>query len=250
LYGYDSVALGFPGSGASSLDGQVVGGIATKAFYMGLFGLNPSATNFSTYNNPVQSYMSSLKSQNQIPSLSYGYTAGSQYRFNKVFGSLTLGGYDSSLFEPNNLTVQFSGQSNFDLTVNVNTITMSSNGGNRTLSSNSFPAFVDSTVPYLYLPVEVCQKFEEAFGITYDNNTDLYLVNDTLHDHLLAQSANVVLTLTNITAEVMVDIALPYQAFDLIAEFPLIQNSSRYFPLKRAANNSQTTLGRTFLQEA
>src|ERR1019366_4883174 len=35
------------------------------------------------------------------------------------------------------------------------------------------------------------------------------------------------------------------------AKWPLVtKNSSRYFPLKRAANDSQTTLGRAFLQEA
>ena len=101
LYGYDTVALSYPGSNTPSLNQQVVGGIATKDFYMGLFGLNPAASNFSTYNDPQQSYMSSLKSQNLIPSLSYGYTAGNTYRFNGALGSLTIGGFDASLFEPN-----------------------------------------------------------------------------------------------------------------------------------------------------
>jgi len=43
---------------------------------------------------------------------------------------------------------------------------------------------------------------------------------------------------------------LPYAAFDLVADYPLVIDSSRYFPLMRAANESQYTLGRTFLQEA
>ncbi|KAL9030785.1 MAG: hypothetical protein Q9180_006874, partial [Flavoplaca navasiana] len=45
-------------------------------------------------------------------------------------------------------------------------------------------------------------------------------------------------------------IELPYAAFDLIAERPLMKNATRYFPLMRAADESQYTLGRTFLQEA
>jgi hypothetical protein len=250
LYGNDSIALGLPGDGTPSLAGQNVGGIAAKEFFMGSFGLNPAATNFSTFNNPVQSYMSSLRAQNQIPSLSYGYTAGNQYHGNGVLGSLTLGGYDANLFEPNNLTLVLDAQSEFDLTINIDKITMSSRNGNTPLSSASFPAFVDTTLPYLYLPIEVCTAFEEAFGIVYDNASGLYLVNDTLHSQLLAQSANVTFSLTNTTGNTIVDIILPYRAFDLIAEWPLVENTSRYFPLKRAANDTQTTLGRAFLQEA
>jgi hypothetical protein len=47
-----------------------------------------------------------------------------------------------------------------------------------------------------------------------------------------------------------VDIVLPYAAFDLEASYPLVRHPTRYFPLKRAANDSQYTLGRAFLQEA
>lgn len=250
LYGNDTLTLGLPGNVAPSLVGQNVGGIASKELFMGSFGLNPAATNFSTFNNPVESYMSTLKTQSQIPSLSYGYTAGNQYRGNGVLASLTLGGYDASLFEPNDLTIDFDQQGASDLTVNINTITVSSRNGHTTLSSNSFPAFIDSTIPYLYLPIEVCTAFEAAFGITYDNSSGLYLVNDTLHAQLLEQNANVTFALTNMTGNTIIDIVLPYQAFDLAVEWPLVETTSRYFPLKRAANNSQTTLGRAFLQEA
>lgn len=245
LYGYDNVSLG---DSLPSLSAQIVGGITTKEFFLGLLGVNPAATNFPDNPNPMPSYLSSLKAQNLIPSLSYAYTAGNQYRFQNAWGSLTLGGVDASLIEPNDLTVAFG--PNSELTIDVNTITMSSKSGNSTLASESFPASIDSTVPYLYLPVEVCQQFEEAFGIVYDSPSDLYLVNDTLHTQLLSESASVTFTLTNSTSKVMVDIVLPYQAFDLTAKWPLVDNDTRYFPLKRATNNSQTTLGRSFLQEA
>jgi Eukaryotic aspartyl protease len=215
-----------------------------------VFGINPSSSNFSNQSNLIPSYISTLKAQNIIPSLSYAYTAGNQYRMNKVFGSLTLGGYDGSLFEPNDLTFAFNKNSNFDLSVIINSISMSSTSGDKNLTTFSFPAFVDSTVPYLYLPPRVCKRFEDAFGITYDNTSGLYLINSTLHTQLLEQSANVTFTLTNTTGTTFIDIVLPYQAFDLRAKWPLVDNSSRYFPLKRAANDSQTTLGRAFLQEA
>ena len=40
-YGYDTVALGWPGSGGPSLDQQIVAGIAAKEFYLGHLGLLP-----------------------------------------------------------------------------------------------------------------------------------------------------------------------------------------------------------------
>jgi hypothetical protein len=41
-YGFDTVALGIQGSGGPALQNQTVAGIATKDFYLGIFGLNPN----------------------------------------------------------------------------------------------------------------------------------------------------------------------------------------------------------------
>ncbi|KAL8946002.1 MAG: hypothetical protein Q9222_007543 [Ikaeria aurantiellina] len=253
-FGFDTVALGWQGSGGPSLEEQIVGGIATKDFYLGLFGLNPRPSNFSTFSDRVPSYMSNLKNQSLIPSLSWAYTAGNQYRLNKMLGSLTLGGYDASRFTPNNVTFAFNQQDIRDLTVNINAIAMLSEDGNRLndLLPSPISAFVDSTIPYIYLPVEACRNFESAFGFIWNDTVQAYLVNDTLHDTLQSENASVRFTLGNSTSQAsgLVDITLPYAAFDLIAESPLVANSTRYFPLVRATNESQYTLGRTFLQEA
>ena len=127
---------------------------------------------------------------------------------------------------------------------------MTASGANTSLLSTSIAAFVDSTVPYIYLPLDVCEKFEESFGIHWNDTVQAYHVNDTLHARLLAKNANVTFTLSNSSIGHTVDITLPYAAFDLTAEYPLMPTASRYFPLKRAANDTQYTLGRTFLQEA
>lgn len=195
--------------------------------------------------------MLSLKNIGQIPSLSYGYTAGNNYRNNKPNpGSLTLGGHDTSLYVPNALSVSFNNQTTQDLTINVNKITLATSTGNRTLSPSSFSAFIDSTTPYMWLPIEVCKLFEDAFGITWDEESQLYLVDAKLTKKIADMNPTVAFTLTNSTSKVLIDIALPYQAFDLIAKPPLVKTLTHYFPLKRAANASQITLGRTFLQEA
>lgn len=247
-YGYDTMVLGYPGSNGPSLQQQIIAGIATKEFYLGIFGLNPRSTNFSTFNDPVPSYMATLKNRFTIPSLSWGYTAGNQYRLGKVLGSLTLGGFDSSRFFTNNVTFAFNQVDVRDLTVDIESIFMTTRNNTVSLLNNSIAAYIDSTIPYFYLPLDVCQQFEDAFGILWDNDIQAYLVNDTLHDSLQAQNATVTFIIGNTTQSV--SISLPYAAFDLIAEYPLVTNTTRYFPLMRATNENQYTLGRAFLQEA
>lgn len=78
-YGNDTLALGYTGSGGLSLNRQVVAGIATKRFYLGYLGLTPRPVNFSETESS-SSYLSNLKAQSKIPSLSFGYSAGAYYR--------------------------------------------------------------------------------------------------------------------------------------------------------------------------
>ena len=74
----------------------------------GYFPLGNKPTNFSDFNTPQLSYMSSLKNQSYIPSLSYGYTAGAHYRGTTgALASLTLGGYDAARSQSNGLTLAF-----------------------------------------------------------------------------------------------------------------------------------------------
>jgi hypothetical protein len=94
--------------------------------------------------------------------------------------------------------------------------------------------------------------FEIAFGLEWDDTSQLYLVNDTLHTILVQQNASVTFNLGGMTggSTTNVNITLPYAAFDLTASQPLVTNATRYYPLKRAANSTQYVIGRTFLQEA
>lgn len=112
-------------------------------------------------------------------------------------------------------------------------------------------ALVDSTVPHLWLPVSVCQAFEDAFGLEFDPITTLYLVNDTQHEAMLKQNAQVSFSFgTSLNGGSVVKITLPYSSFDLEADTPLVKARTRYFPLRRAKDETQHTLGRVLLQEA
>lgn len=83
-------------------------------------------------------------------------------------------------------------------------------------------------------------------------NEQLYLINDTLHTALVQQNASLTFNLGGMTggSSTNVNITLPYAAFDLTASAPLVTNTTRYYPLKRAANSTQYVIGRTFFQEA
>jgi hypothetical protein len=78
LYGFDTV--GTMVDGGVVLDKQVVAGIATKDFFLGVLGLGPKPSNFSNFEHPQASFMQSLQDQKKIPSRSFGYTAGAPYR--------------------------------------------------------------------------------------------------------------------------------------------------------------------------
>ncbi|KAH7094512.1 aspartic peptidase domain-containing protein [Paraphoma chrysanthemicola] len=252
LFGTDSVGLMLQNSGGLKLENQVVAGIATKDFYLGVFGLGIKPSNFTDYNNPVTTFMQTLKDENRIPSLSYAYTAGAAYRLPQQYGSLTLGGYDTSRFIRNNQTFPFSDNDSKRLSVGVQKITATNTLlGTRSLISGAVFSVLDSTVPHIWLPRPACDAFEQAFGLTYDNDTDLYLINDTIHAQLQEKNPTITFSLGNDgNTEKWASIAVPYGALDLQASHPLYDKPTNYFPIRRAANETQYTLGRTFFQEA
>ncbi len=247
--GYDTVTLGWPGDEAPTLLNQVVEGFATKDFYTGIIGLTPHAVNLTTLNDPKPSVLGTLRAEGRISSSTWAYTAGAHYKKPDVFGSLTLGGYDTRRFVPNNVSFPFGADISRDLVVGIQSIISDSTAS--PLLSNTIYALINSHVPHIWLPLDVCQAFEKAFGLIWNSTSELYLVDDEMHDRLIRQNANLTFRLGPLsTSRDEVEIVMPYSSFDLTAGHPLVTNSTRYFPLKRAQNDSQYTLGRTFLQQA
>lgn len=170
-----------------------------------------------------------------------------------------MGGYDASLVTPSENPFSFAASENSGLSVGVQSIV-----GRETLngttsftavlgSSAGFLSLIDSTVPHIWLPPEVCDQFEIAFGLEYDEVTDLYLINEDIREDI--QNAEIEIKIsdnpTNITSETSINIVLPFAAFDLTASWPIYNEPTSYFPIRRAEDgDSQYTLGRTFLQEA
>jgi hypothetical protein len=257
LFGFDKVTLG-PTADSRSLvmDRQVVAGVAELDYFMGLLPLGQAEQSFSSLGESIDSLLYQLRNTTKIPSLSYAYTAGAKYRLKSVFGNLVLGGYDSTRYNANDngFSFTFSTDPSKLLTVGVDSILATNSlQGTYSLSSSAHFSVIDSTVPHLWLPIDICTQFERAFGLTYDPRTDLYLVNDTIHQQLVSKNPTLTIKLVNSldnTANDYTNIQLPYAAFDLQASYPYYPNATNYFPIRRAANSTQYVLGRTLLQEA
>jgi hypothetical protein len=256
-FGYDYVQLPGAQSSLPSLN-STVGGFAVDDFHLGLLGLNPRSTNFTVDGSGSPSYLGLLRQRNLVPSTSFGYTAGASYRSNGgAPASLTLGGFDRSRFISTGNTFNLSSNPERDTVIAIRQISTpsqiaSSPAGTALLPSPIF-ALLDSSVAELWLPIDACRAFEIEFGLKYDNSSQLYLVNDTQHQTLQSRNASITFTLgQTFSAGSTVSVTLPYAAFDLNATVPYsgLSNSSRYFPIRRAQNNTQYTLGRTFFQEA
>jgi hypothetical protein len=263
LYGLETVSLGLHGEGEGpTVNSTFIGTIgtyttlATPEFWLGYIGLQSQAKKF--FGEPSHpSYITALFEAQGIPSQSFGYTAGANYRHTEAtsLGSLTLGGYDASCLVSND--VAFTPDTDGNLMVDLVGLTARTTSafGIDLLNGTNVNMNIDSTVAEIWLPIAVCKIFEDAFGLIYDGNTDLYLVDDISHKMLMELNPNITFTL-HPTAKSdtagTVEIILPYAAFDLQASSPYqgLNKTQRYFPIRRGSNESQWTLGRTFFQEA
>jgi hypothetical protein len=93
---------------------------------------------------------------------------------------------------------------------------------------------------------------EEALGLQYQADSDLYLINDTMHAKLVASKPTFTFKFGNTPYDTnnFTNIVLPYGAFDLKVGWPVYSTDQNYFPIRRATDSKQNTIGRALLQEA
>ncbi|GIZ45953.1 hypothetical protein CKM354_000909800 [Cercospora kikuchii] len=251
LYGLDNISLSSSGN-TSTFGSQIVGGISSYIFWLGVFGLGIQPGTFSNLPNNATTLLESAKEIGLSPSASYGFYAGAAYR--NAPGSVILGGYDQAAFEPSNITFSTTFAGPKSLTVRLKSLVVT-NTPQGTVSpiidTSGLNVSIDSTVAQLWLPGTLCDALSDALGLQYDNGTELYFVNATMHDTLLNYAPEFTFI---IAASSMINkttaIVLPYAAFDQQIGQPWSTTNTTYFPIRRAANESQLVLGRTFLQEA
>lgn len=163
------------------------------------------------------------------------------------------GGYDQSRFVPNNISFPFDANDSRKPSVNIQSI-VTRDFANTTVSilqDGAAYSLIDFAESHMWLPVSACDAFARAFNLTYDNSTDLYLVDASTRSRLLERNPSITFGLgTTANPGERVNIVLPYSAFDQQATYPIHPNATNYFPIRRAYNDTQYTIGRTFFQEA
>lgn len=202
--------------------------------------------------------------------VSFGLTS-SRSGLKSVPASLTLGGVDSNRFESHDVSFDLDPGQN--PVVAINQISVAAAPFPTSNVSLEWPSqsvelldpadgglyTIDSSTPYLWLPESVCSRFEKALGLTYDDQLELYIFasDTTQHEALLGWNLTFNFVLADLPGSSrVVSLKLPYTAFDLQLTYPFpglnaTQSSppTNYFPLRKAANSTQYTLGRAFLQE-
>ncbi|KAJ4382729.1 hypothetical protein N0V86_001951 [Didymella sp. IMI 355093] len=193
------------------------------------------------------SFLHALKQTGHIPSLSFGYQAGAAYRYNKTAGSLVLGGYDKSRRSKDTVTIP----SATDVIVGVQSITAKLRGGSITVLSPGVLAVLDSAVPELWLPHNVCDQIASVLNLTYHDDTGRYTLTEAAHHAIQSLNGSLEFRIgRDIHVDPAITVNIPYKAFDLQASWPIFNTTTRYFPLRKTTNRTGYALGRVFLQEA
>jgi len=189
-----------------------------------------------------------------------------------VPASLTLGGYDANRFESHNVSFDLDPNQNAVAAINEITVSarpLSTSNTGTGWSTNPLTLLgpgdadlfsIDSSTPFIWLPETVCTRFEKALGLVYDTNLQLYTFgnNASQHQALINWNMTFNFAIADLPGSAkVVNISLPYSAFDLQLSYPFpglnatsSSPTTNYFPLRKAANSSQYTIGRSFLQEA
>ncbi|KAL7273148.1 hypothetical protein RUND412_004007 [Rhizina undulata] len=231
------------------------------SYFLGLLGVGTTVTNGGGVDH--DSLLAHLNETGRIPSAAYGFTAGAFYRLKGLTTDLILGGYNLARFHPHTTYFTLDPNNNPVATLTSLTVTATGNApwgpGPYTLSLTPILLEIDSSTPYLWLPLETCLQFEQSLGLTWDSATNLYFLNATgpVYQRLVQLNLTFTFTLKDYQSssdDVVVNV--PYAAFDQEISWPFTGNGTegeparKYFPIKRADDQTQYTLGRTFLQEA
>lgn len=137
------------------------------------------------------------------------------------------------------------------MVVGVQSITAKLRGGSITVLNPGVLAVLDTAVPELWLPHNVCDQIASVLNLTYHNNTERYTLTDAAHNALQSLNGSLEFRIgRDIHVDPAITINIPYKAFDLQASYPIFNTTTRYFPLRKTTNKTGYALGRVFLQEA
>jgi hypothetical protein len=127
-------------------------------------------------------------------------------------------------------------------------------------SDAPFKARIDSTWPFLYLPIETCQSIASNLSLQWDSRNEIFWMPPSTYTKLKGSDIKLDIQITPLRylpgygpENGSVQITLPFSALALNMSNPWLGqfgNWSYYFPMKIAKDVKQYSLGRAFLQES
>ncbi|KAI6821078.1 hypothetical protein KC340_g11228 [Hortaea werneckii] len=194
-----------------------------------------------------------------IPSVSYGLHVGSVVA--NVTPSLILGGYDSSRILTPPLVSDSRSFSLTGISLNVTegddayiseqslplTGLLQANGS----SVDSVDIYPDPGLPYMYLPRETCDAIAEHLPVEYNSDFNLYFWNTEDENYHKILTSPHVLAFSFSAGDSETTINIPLALMNLTLDYPLVSESTPYFPCSPwTPNSAPYHLGRSFLQGA
>lgn len=226
-----------------------VTGYSTSMF--GIFGNSITVKNWNTtYSGLVE--RPELKQATQ--SQSWSYTAGAFSL--KQSGSFIFGGYDEARFNPANSIKAFRDISQINrnwasnLYVSLLNIT-DDDSPNRSLMPDfsGLNMNINTDVPHIWLPAEICQSFDKVFNLTRDLEHDLYLLDETMSAGIKKKNSTLNFQIAaNVTTNETTNIIVPWSF--MILSTSIDGKDRPYIPIRCTDNQKSFTLGRSFLQAA
>lgn len=137
-----------------------------------------------------------------------------------------------------------------DLLVGLQSIAVTTENSTTTVINTGILTVLDTAVPELWLPTNVCDQIASALDLTFHNESQRYALTTGAYSALQTLDPTFRFKIgTDVRSDPAITIEIPYAAFDLEASYPIFASATKYFPLRRAANNTQYALGRVFMQE-
>jgi hypothetical protein len=272
MFGYDTVGLDTDSFGTSGMTNQSVAGI--MGYDLGSFGLSPESLNFSDVTNSSLTFFGTLQANTRISSRTWSFTQGtykgkwSFLAFIKTLlltrvenssipnfaPSLIFGGYDEArINKSTTITVAMDLDTQRALSVKASSISIIYDDGPTfnvpAIGAEPFHALIDSSVPYMLLPIDICKIIERILGLHWDSASGMYPISQNDYDRLKTSNGTVLMNVGGSYPSTTV--YMPIESLILHAGMPLVANSTRFLAIKQATGNeTQYTLGRAFLQNA
>jgi hypothetical protein len=166
--------------------------------------------------------------------------------YGDAFSSLTLGGFDLGRTQGDPLIINMAPDDGRELKIAIKSISKQNETSDTSLLESPILTILDSSQSFIWLPRDVCARFELELGLTRpaaNSTRQMYLLSNDTHDSLVRENPTFTFELSStINSNNTLKVIIPYGVMDLTAKHPIALNTKPFFPIKCAANHTQVQI--------